>query len=138
MYTYYIMKTAPRFIVWLSVLAVILVLWGIYFSVWGFGIFVEFGILPANNLLAWVSAIYGSMMIGLGVIVFSVGRIAVSKNDRSTLRALWIGLAVWLMLEAVASALLQVWFNIAVDFAVLALFSIVFSRAIPQNPPVKG
>jgi hypothetical protein len=135
MYTYYIVKQAnPAF--WLTILAVILGLWGIYFSIWGFEIFVSFGILPANNLLAWVSAIYGSMMIGLGVVVFGVGRIAIRNKDIETLKALWLCLAVWLLLEAVFSVYLQVWFNVAVDFAVLGLFSLVllrFSRQIQNS-----
>lgn len=129
MYTYYIMKSAILVRLF-SLLSLILVAWGIYFAVWGFGFFAEVGILPAERLVFWESAIYGSMMIGWGVTLFVVGRIAIQKKDVEILKAIFLGLSIWLALEAVFSAYLKVWFNIGVAIAVLALFAFVLSQAI--------
>lgn len=111
-------------------MAVILVVLGIYFALGRFGVFVDVGILPAGSLAAWVSAIYGSMMAGLGVIVFGAARLAVQKQEPAILRLLWQGIAVWLLLEAAFSFYLRVWFNVGVAIALLAFFSWVLSRSI--------
>jgi len=52
-------------------MSIILILWGIYFAFWGFGNFVDIGILPAANLLAWESGLYGAIMMGWGSPCFS-------------------------------------------------------------------
>jgi hypothetical protein len=113
-----------------SLLSLILVAWGIYFAIWGFGFFAEVGILPAESLVSWESAIYGSMMIGWGVTLFILGRLAIQKKDAEILKAILLGLSIWLVLEAIFSYMLKVWFNIGVALAVLALFALVLSRAI--------
>ncbi len=66
--------------IWFSTISIILVLWGIVFAVFGLDI------LPVMNkdiLLPWESALYGAIMMGWGVTLFMVGRIAFSRNDRS-------------------------------------------------------
>ena len=109
----------------LSAMGIILVLWGIYFAFWGFGVFVDMGILPADNLLAWESGLYGAIMMGWGLTLFFVGRIAFERNDRDLLRALHWGLILWLLVEAYFSVTLSVWFNVGVDIALIALVSFV-------------
>ena len=103
-----------------SVIAVILVLAGIVFSVFGLGI------LPVKKdvLLPWESAIYGAIMIGWGTTLFLVGRIAFRRNDQALLKAMLFGIAVWLVVEALFSLYLGVFFNVGVDIAVLLLFSL--------------
>ncbi|MGH2582876.1 MAG: hypothetical protein ACRDFQ_08260 [Anaerolineales bacterium] len=113
-----------------SLLSLILIAWGIYFTAWGFEFFAEVGILPAESLVSWEGAIYGSMMIGWGVTLFIVGRIAIQRNDAETLKAILLGLSIWLILESVFSAYLKVWFNIGVALGVLALFGVVLRQAI--------
>jgi hypothetical protein len=134
MYTYYILfaqsekensMKQPWKKIMLSAMSVILILWGIYFAFWGFGVFVDMGILPANNLLAWESGLYGAIMMGWGLTLFFVGRIAFERNDKELLRALYLGLLLWLLVEAYFSITLSVWFNVAVDITLIAMVSLV-------------
>jgi hypothetical protein len=46
------------------------------------------------------------------------------------MKALVYGLIVWLVVEAAFSIYFGVWFNVGVDLAVLALFSIPLIKAI--------
>jgi hypothetical protein len=69
-----------------------------------------------------------AIMMGWGTTLL-VGAIA-CRNDAALLRALLAGLAVWLIVEALFSAYLHVWFNVGVDVAVLALFSFPLLRAL--------
>ena len=69
---------AKRFLWWFSVISVILVLWGVVFTVFGLGV------LPVINhavLLRWESALYGAIMIGWGTTLFSSGA---SYSDEAT------------------------------------------------------
>jgi hypothetical protein len=106
-------------------MSIILILWGIYFAFWGFGIFVDMGILPAANLLAWESGLYGAIMMGWGLTLFFVGRIAFDRDDKELLRVLHWGVILWLLVEAYFSITLSVWFNVGVDIALMLLFSFV-------------
>lgn len=102
------------------IVAGILVLMGIVFSVFGLGI------LPVNKdvLLKWESAIYGANMIGWGTTLLLVGPIAFRRNDAALMKALLFGIAVWLVVEAAFSLYLGVFFNVGVDLAVLLLFAV--------------
>jgi hypothetical protein len=71
-------------------------------------------------------------MVGWGVTLLLVGRVAFRREDRELRRALLAGLAVWLALEAAASAWFGVWFNVGVDIAVLLLFSAPLLRPIGE------
>jgi hypothetical protein len=94
-----------QFALWFRVVSVILVLFGILY------VFFGLKILPVSRavLLDWESALYGAIMMGWGV-------------------TLLIGLAVWLGVEAAASAWFGVWFNVGVDVGVLILFAIPLLR----------
>jgi hypothetical protein len=46
------------------------------------------------------------------------------------MKALICGLTVWLVVEAAFSVYFKVWFNVGVDIAVLALFSVPFLKAV--------
>lgn len=109
-----------RLIVWFSTVSIILVLFGILYA------FLGLGILPVQRdvLLQWESALYGAIMMGWGITLFFVGRLALHRNDSELMKALLYGLTVWLAVEALFSAYLGVWFNVGVDIGVLALFSI--------------
>jgi len=110
-------KTA---ILWFSVVSVILVVLGLVFMIFGLGILP----VPEDVLLDWETALYGAIMVGWGVTLFMVGRIALRRNDLELKKALWVGVLVWLIGEAFFSAKLGVWFNVGVDAGVLVLFSI--------------
>lgn len=106
--------------IWFSTISTILVLWGIVFAFFGLDV------LPVINkdiLLPWESALYGAIMMGWGVTLLMVGRIAFSRNDADLLKALLYGIVLWLVVEGLFSAYLGVWFNMGVDIAVLFLFS---------------
>src|SRR5215813_7322989 len=109
-----------KLLVWYSTVSIILVLVGITFSVFGLQI------LPVNRsvLLSWESAIYGAIMMGWGATLFLLGRIAFRRHDTELMKAMFCGLFVWLVVEAVFSLYLGVFLNVGVDVAVLALFSI--------------
>jgi hypothetical protein len=112
---------------WFSVISIILVLWGVVFAFFGLGI------LPVYNkdvLLPWESSIYGAIMMGWGVTLFLVGRIAFRRSDTELMKVMLYGIALWLLVEALFSVHLGVWFNVGVDIAVFALFSFPLVRSI--------
>ena len=106
--------------IWFSVVSGILILAGIVFTCFGFTFFPS-SILPRASLLPWVSGIYGSVLIGWGVTLLLVGRIAFRTGDRSLFFALAIGIALWLVVEAIVSVSTGVLFNAGVDVAVAFL-----------------
>ena len=73
-------------------------------------------------------------MIGWGVTLLLVGRIAFQRKDRALLKALLYGLTAWLVVEAIFSAYLGVWPNVGVDVAVLGLFSVPLIMSLKKNP----
>src|SRR5665213_4020556 len=113
--------------IWFSAVSVILVLWGVTFAFFGLGV------LPIMNrgiLLSWESALYGAILMGWGVTLFMVGRIAFRRNDAELMKALLCGIALWLVVEGLFSAYLGVWFNVGVDIVVLGLFSVPLVASI--------
>jgi hypothetical protein len=115
---------------WFRIVTAILILFGLFFLFFGLKVFSEVvPIIPHDVLLPWESALYGAIMVGWGVTLFFVGRLAFRRNDSEVKRALVVGLAAWLALEAAASAWLGVWFNVGVDIAVFIPFFIPLSRA---------
>ena len=117
---------------WFSVIAVLLVSWGVVFAVLGLGI------LPVQRdvLLRWESALYGAIMIGWGTTLFLVGRVALRRDDAELTKPLLLGIVVWLVVEAAYSARFGVWFNVGVDAGVLVLFAlplIASMRAAPSR-----
>ena len=110
---------------WFRVISIILIFFGLLYVFFGLKIFSENSpLIPRDVLLKWESALYGAIMLGWGVTLLLLGQIAFKRDDAELKRILLIGLAVWLIVEAAASAWLGVWFNVGVDAAVLALFAI--------------
>ncbi len=111
---------------WFSIISSILVLWGIAFAFFGLGI------LPVAKdvLLTWESALYGAIMMGWGVTLFLIGRIAFRRNDRELMKVILYGLATWLVVKGLFSVYLHVWFNVGVDIGVLLLFSFPLIKII--------
>ena len=115
---------------WFRIVTTILILFGLFFIFFGLRTFSDVvPIIPHEALLPWESALYGAIMVGWGVTLFFVGRLAFRRKDDEIKRALLMGLAVWLALEAAASAWLGVWFNVGVDIIVFILFAIPPFRA---------
>lgn len=121
--------TSRRLMAWFSAVSGILVLAGVLFASFGLGI------LPVDRgtLLRWESAIYGAIMMGWGTALLLIGRIAFRRNDAELMKALLYGLFVWLVVEALFSAYLGVWFNVGVDIAVLVLFSFPLIRGVQSS-----
>ena len=117
-----------RMLHWFSIVSIILVLFGILYAFFGLGI------LPVDRdvLLQWESALYGAIMMGWGITLFFVGRLAFQRNDPDLMKALLYGLTVWLVIEALFSVYLGVWFNIGVDIGVLVLFSIPLMKSVQK------
>ena len=111
---------SPKPLLWFSAISVILVLWGVVFAFFGLGV------LPVERrvLLSWESAIYGAIMMGWGTTLFLVGRVAFGRHDAELMKALLLGITVWLVVEAAFSVRYGVWFNVGVDAGVLALFGV--------------
>src|SRR5574341_1607518 len=109
-----------QFALWFRVVSAILVLSGITYVFFGLRVLT----VQSDVLVDWESALYGAIMTGWGVTLLLVGRIAFNRDDAELKRALLVGLAIWLAVEAGASAWFGVWFNVAVDAGVLALFAI--------------
>jgi hypothetical protein len=53
-------------------------------------------------------------MMGWGVTLFMVGRIAFRRNDAELMKAFLCGIRLWLIVEGLFSAYLGVWFNVGV------------------------
>jgi hypothetical protein len=124
------MKMKPKLSeTWFSVVSVILVLSGVFFALFGLDV------LPVNKdvLLQWESAIYGAIMIGWGATLLLAGRLAFRRNDTELMKILLVGLAAWLIVEALFSLYLGVFFNVGVDVGVLALFSFPLIKAIRER-----
>jgi hypothetical protein len=115
-------------LIWFGSVSTVLVIVGVVFAFFGLKI------LPVDRatLLPWQSAIYGAIMMGWGTTLLLVGRIAFRRNDPELMKALFCGLIVWLIVEAAFSAYFRVWFNVGVDTAVLALFSVPLLNAMAQ------
>jgi hypothetical protein len=114
--------------IWFSCVSAILVIVGVVFAFFGLAI------LPVDRdtLVPWQSAIYGAIMMAWGTTLLCVGRVAFRRNDSDLMRALVYGLIVWLAVEAAFSIYFRVWFNVGVDIAVLALFSIPLLKAMAR------
>jgi len=126
-----------KFAVWFRIITIILICFGLLYTVFGLKIFSESNtlfnnhglpLIPQNVLLPWESALYGAIMIGWGVTLWLIGRVAFKRDDSELKRALIIGLAAWLIVEAIASAYLGIWFNVGVDIVVFILFALPLSR----------
>lgn len=109
-----------------TLVSAILVFFGILYAFFGLGI------LPVGRgvLLHWESALYGAIMMGWGTTLVLIGRIAFRRQDAELMKSLLYGLVVWLVVEALYSAYLAVWFNVGVDFAVLVLFVLPLALGI--------
>jgi hypothetical protein len=115
-----------QLLTWLSVVSTILVIFGIVYALFGLAI------LPVDReiLSPWEGSIYGALMMGWGTTLLCVGRLAFRRNDLALMKALLYGLIVWLVVEAAISLYFRVWFNVGVDLAVLALFSVPLLKGI--------
>ena len=121
-------------LLWFSIISAVLVLWRITFAFFGLDI------LPVINkgvLLAWESALYGAIMIGWGITLFFLGRIAFRRKDTELMKVMLYGLISWLVVEGFFSAYLGVWFNVGVDIAVLALFIFPLIKSINSEKKKK-
>lgn len=120
--------------IWFSSVSIILILFGILYCFAGLKLFVRAGILPVdkNVLIDWESALYGAIMIGWGTTLLLIGNLAFRRQDRELMKLLLYGIILWLIMEALFSFYLGVYFNVGVDIAVGAIFTFPVIRAIKQ------
>jgi len=123
-----------QLLIWFSTVSTILVIVGVVFAFFGLRI------LPVERgtLLPWESAIYGAIMMGWGATLLLVGRIAFRRKDSELMKTLVCGLVVWLVVEGAFSIYFKVWFNVGVDVAVLALFSVPLLKAMALTKKQSG
>jgi heme/copper-type cytochrome/quinol oxidase subunit 3 len=114
---------------WFAIVSGILIFVGLIFAFFGFGFFPD-AILPKQSLLRWESSIYGSIMIGWGSTLFLLGRIAFKRSDIELMKIMIAGIAIWLIIEALFSAVIGIYFNVGVDIIVLLLFGIPLLKSI--------
>ena len=126
------MMRVGKYTIWFLTISCILIFAGLIFSFFGFGFFPS-SILPKKALLSWESAIYGSVLIGWGTTLFLIGRLAFRRNDIELMKIMLLGIAIWLILEAIFSAYLGVLFNVGVDLAVLTLFGVPLIKKIRES-----
>ena len=121
-----------KFRIWFSTVSVVLILFGILYCFAGLKIFVRVGILPVDKdvLIDWESALYGAIMIGWGTTLFLLGRLAFRRQDKELMKILLCGIIIWLILEALFSFYLCVYFNVGVDITVAILFVFPIIKAI--------
>ncbi len=114
--------------IWFSIVSFILILFGILYCLLGLKI------LPVNKnvLLDWESDLYGAMMIGWGTTLFLIGRLAFRREDKELMKILLYGILLWLLIEAIFSFYLGVYFNVGVDIGVTGLFTFPLIKAIKQ------
>ena len=120
--------------IWFSTVSVILILFGILYCFAGLKVFVRVGILPVGKdvLIDWESALYGAIMIGWGTTLFLISNLAFRRQDRELMKILLCGIILWLIIEALFSFYLGVYFNVGVDIAVGILFVFPIIKAIKQ------
>ena len=115
--------------VWFGVFSCLLVLAGTIFSFFGFSFFPP-AILPKNVLLPWESAIFGSVLIGWGVTLFFLGRLAFRRNDGELMKILLLGIVVWLVIDSAFSIYLGVFSNVVLNFAILVFSGFPLIKSI--------
>jgi hypothetical protein len=123
-----------QLLTWFGSVSAILVIVGVVFAFFGLKI------LPVDRetLVPWQSSIYGAIMMGWGTTLLCVGRVAFRRNDSDLMKALIYGLFVWLVVEGAFSIYFRVWFNVGVDIAVSAIFSIPLLVAIKRVKSKSG
>ena len=121
--------------IWFSTVSIILILFGILYCFAGLKIFVRVGIMPVGKevLIDWESSLYGAIMIGWGTTLFLLGRITFRRQDKELLKVLFYGIILWLLIEAVFSFYLGVYFNVGVDIAVAILFVFPIVKTLRQH-----
>lgn len=117
--------TKQHLALWFKAVTIILIGFGVYYYLFGFTFFTDHvKLIPRHVLIDWEAALYGAIMTGWGVTLLLLGRTAFKRDDKELKRILFIGLAVWLALEAAATIRLGVWFDAGVDVAVAGLFAV--------------
>lgn len=109
-------------VIWISIVGIIGVLFGIFYSFFGLSGFPAYArLIPTNVIGPWSNGLYGATFIGFSVLLFFVGRHAFQKNDRVLMKALLYGIYAWLIVEAAYSIYYSVYFNVGLDI-LLAIF----------------
>lgn len=116
---------------WFSVVGIIAVVFGIFYGLFGLDalpVYQKF--VPSDVYTDWANGLYGSTFIGLGVLLFFVGRYAFQKNDGGLMKALLYGINAWLVVEAFFSLFYGVYFNIGVDIVLATVLNYPLIKGI--------
>ena len=116
-------------ILWFTIVPLIGVAFGLTYA------FVGLGILPVSQdvLIPWGNGVYGATFFGFMVTLLFVGRHAFQVHDRALMKALLVGVFAWLIVEALFSLYYQVFFNVAVDIALMLLIGFPLIDALRRQ-----
>lgn len=73
---------------------------------------------------SWQAVLYGALLMGFGVMVLGVGRIALRDDSHELKKALWQGVLVWLVFAAVISMAVGKWFGVVAAGVVAAMLGV--------------
>lgn len=119
---------------WISIAGVIGVLFGVFYAFFGLLGFPAYRILVSREAIApWSNGLYGSTFIGFSVLLFFVGRHAFQKNDKVLMKILLYGIFSWLIVEAAFSLYYLVFFNVAVDVALMIFLGFPLVKGIKSS-----
>lgn len=113
------------FILWISFVGIIGVLFGIFYSFFGLnGLPVYQKFVPSYVYTQWSNGLYGSVFIGFSVLLFCTGRLAFKKNDKTLMKALLYGILSWLVVEAGFSLYYGIYINFGVDIVLAVVLGL--------------
>lgn len=119
--------SSKKLLVWISLVGIIGVLFGIFYSFFGLnGLPVYQKLVPTEVYRPWSNGLYGAVFIGFSVLLFFVGRHAIETKDKFLMKALLYGIASWLTVEAFFSFYYGVYFNIGVDVLLMVVLGFPF------------
>lgn len=105
-----------RSIVWMSIVGIIGILFGLFYALFGLAGFPAYGALISQDVIVpWSNGLYGSTFIGFSVLLLVVGRNAFQTHNTKLMKALLYGIYSWLFVEAAFSIYYGVYFNVGVD-----------------------
>lgn len=119
------------FIKWITAAGIIGVLFGFFYAIFGLqGLPIYHKFVPQDSFDGWSRGLYGAAFVGFSVLLLFVGRRAIQKKDKELIRILLLGIASWLVFEAIVSVIYKVYINVGVDIVLLTFLSFPLSRGI--------